>query len=293
MTGQLFCYGFGFSAQALARRNDIRKHFDIVGTTRSREAESNLQGPGRTIFCVDGVKRDNRVVNALRSTTHLLVSASPDDNGDPMLRLYKDVLRETSTLTWVGYLSTIGVYGDQNNCWVDESTPVAPLSQRAKRRVLSEKEWLDFGDEDGLSVQVFRLAGIYGSGRSVIDKLLSGTARRIEKTGQVFNRIHVEDIANVLIAAMTGCGKHRIYNVSDDEPAPPQDVVAYGAELLGMKPPPLIAFEQAGLSAMGRSFYGEQRRMRNERIKTDLGAVLQYPTFREGLRAIVRDKGSK
>jgi len=288
---RLFYYGFGYSAQAFARRLEGRGDFHVSGTTRGDPCADRNREPISTIYNITGRERDERVVSALRTATHLLVSASPDDDGDPMLRFYGDVLRSSDNLSWVGYLSTIGVYGDQNNSWVDEDTPVAPLSIRARCRVSSEQEWFDFGTITGRRVQVFRLAGIYGPGRCVLDKLRDGTARRIFKQDQVFNRIHVDDIANVLAAALAIKGAHRVYNVCDDEPAPPQDVVAFGAKLLRIKSPPLIPFEKAGLSMMGRSFYNERRRLRNERIKTDLKVKLLYPTYREGLRAIASQLG--
>jgi nucleoside-diphosphate-sugar epimerase len=190
------------------------------------------------------------------------------------------------SVRWVGYLSTIGVYGDAGGAWIDEDTPARPGSARASRRIEAEAAWLDFGKRTGKRVQIFRLGGIYGPGRSAFDDLRAGSARRIIKPGQVFNRIHVGDIANVLVAAVGGRGRHSIYNVVDDEPGPPQDVVAYAAGLLGVPAPPEIPFEKAELSPMGRSFYSENRRVRNARLKEDLGVRLAYPSYREGLAAI-------
>jgi nucleoside-diphosphate-sugar epimerase len=190
-------------------------------------------------------------------------------------------------LAWIGYLSTVGVYGDAKGAWVDEESPVRPLTERSLRRAEAERAWLDLGARTGRRVEVFRLAGIYGPGRSVIDSLRAGTARRISKPGQVFNRIHVDDIARVLAAAIdrdTGLG---VFNVGDDEPAPPEDVVAYAAELMGLPVPPTVAFEAAGLSRVAASFWSECKRVRNERIRRQLEVQLMYPTYREGLRSLV------
>ena len=223
----------------------------------------------------------------LAGTTHALISIPPDLEGDVVLRHFRDDLAALPELAWVGYLSTVGVYGDWQGQWVDETSPTRPISERSLRRVQAERAWLDFGKATGKRVEVFRLAGIYGPGRSVIDTLRAGTARRIVKPGQVFNRIHVDDVARVLAAAIDRDTGHRIYNVSDDEPAPPQDVVAYAAELLGLPVPPEIAYETAGLAGMAASFWAESKRVSNARIKADLGVELMYPTYREGLRALV------
>ena len=284
----VFCYGLGYTAQALARIIGTQPDVKISGTTRSSEhAQLNATRGIDSVIPLDTSDSDQRVAQCLLHATHLLVSAAPDALGDPMLDRFKTALQAFKHLTWVGYLSTIGVYGDQANAWVDEDTPCNPKSPRAINRIKAEREWLDWGASANVQVQVFRLSGIYGPRRSVLEKLKAGTARRIEKPGQVFNRIHVDDIARVLDAAMHGNGSHNIYNVTDNEPAPPQDVVAYGANLLGIPPPPLIPIEQANLSAMGRSFYSERRRVRNDRITSDLGLKLDYPTYREGLTAIL------
>jgi nucleoside-diphosphate-sugar epimerase len=191
------------------------------------------------------------------------------------------------SLKWVGYLSTVGVYGDQKGRWVDESTEPKPNSERTEARVEAEQDWLRFGEETGVPVQIFRLAGIYGPGRSVFDKLHAGTARRIRKDGQVFSRIHVEDIASVLEASIARPAAGAIYNVADDEPAAPDEVVAYAAKLLGVQAPPEVAFDEADLTPMARSFYEGSRRISNTRIKSELGVQLTYPTYREGLAALL------
>ncbi len=281
---QMLCFGFGFSARALSARL-LRSGWSVVGTSRTEEGIKSINATGATGLVFDGQHASNDVRQTLSQATHILVSAPPDEGGDPVLRHHGDDLSTAPNLKWIGYLSTIGVYGDQGNARVDERTPPAPRLNRTKWRVGAENDWLAFAERAGKKVQIFRLAGIYGPGRSAIDKVRSGKARRIIKPGQVFNRIHVEDIATVLLAAIDGSGTHNLYNVTDDEPAPPQDVITYAANLLGVEPPPEIPFEKANLSEMGRSFYAEQRRVANARIKEDLGVTLAYPTYREGLTA--------
>jgi nucleoside-diphosphate-sugar epimerase len=281
---RLFCFGFGYSAEALARRLSAR--VSALGGTRTSQAGADGPlGAKLAVFQGDGASAEVR--GLLAGTTHLLVSVPPDLEGDMVLRHFRDDLAGLPELAWIGYLSTFGVYGDCGGEWVDETSATRPTSERSLRRVLAEKAWLAFGAESGRRVEVFRLSGIYGPGRSVIDNLKAGTARRIVKPGQVFNRIHVDDIARVLAAAIDQPPGHTVYNVSDDEPAPPQDVVAYAAELLGLPVPPDIPFERAGLSGMAASFWAESKRVSNARIKTALGVELAYPTYREGLRAIV------
>jgi nucleoside-diphosphate-sugar epimerase len=215
--------------------------------------------------------------------THVLTSIAPTDAGDPVLLNAAEILAKAPDLHWVGYLSTTGVYGDQGGGWVDETTPPAPGTARGKARLDAEKAWKN----TGLPVHVFRLAGIYGPGRGPFEKVLNGTARRIIKPGQVFSRIHVDDIAQVLEASINRPDPGRVYNLCDDDPAPPQDVLAHAAALLGMPPPPEVAFDDADLSRMARSFYAESKRVRNDRIKQELGVELIHPDYRSGLAAIL------
>jgi nucleoside-diphosphate-sugar epimerase len=282
---RLFCFGLGFSADTLARRLTEKK-WQIAGTARDQAKIARLKASGYEMARFAGESGNNEVAQLLRGTTHLLLSIPPRGEGDPALLHYRHTLASLTSLEWIGYLSTVGVYGDQGGAWVDETTPVAPNSTRAHARVAAEAAWLDFGKEIGRNVQLFRLAGIYGPGRSAFDKLAHGTARRIVKPGQVFNRIHVADIASVLQASMGRPRAGAIYNLADDEPAPPDEVVTYAAELLGVAPPPAVRFEEADLSPMARSFYAGSRRISNALIKSELGVVLRYPTYREGLRAL-------
>lgn len=279
---RLFCFGYGYSADALARRLSPRD-LAVAGTRTKLATPPDLEV---ALAAYKGDSPSPEVRALLPGTTHLLVSIPPDLEGDAVLRHYREDIAALPDLAWVGYLSTVGVYGDCKGAWVDEDAPTRPISERSLRRVQAEQAWLDFGKETGRRVEVFRLSGIYGPGRSVVDNLRAGTARRIVKPGQVFNRIHVDDIARVLAAAIDKETTHRVYNVSDDEPAPPEDVVAYAAELLGMPIPPAVTLEEAGLSGMAASFWAETKRVKNERIRRDLGVDLLYPTYREGLRAL-------
>jgi hypothetical protein len=283
---RLFCFGLGFSAEALARRL-AAKGWSIAGSARDRANIERLRGQGYEICRFAGEPGNAGVATALAGTTHLLLSIPPGNEGDPVLRFYRDQIASLSTLDWIGYLSTVGVYGNHAGAIVDETTAPHPNNDRTKARVVAESGWLAFGAEIGRPTQVFRLAGIYGPGRSALDKLLAGTARRIVKPGQVFNRIHVEDIASVLEASIARPRSGAIYNVADDEPAPPEEVITYAAELLRMEPPPEVPFEEADLSPMAHSFYGDSRRISSTLIKSELGVRLAYPNYREGLRALL------
>jgi len=283
---RLFCFGLGYSAETLARRL-ATKGWSIAGTARDLGNIDRLRGQRYEVCRFAGEPGNAELAAALAGTTHLLLSIPPGTDGDPVLRHYRDPVASLSKLDWIGYLSTVGVYGNHAGAVVDETTMPRPNNQRTKARVVAESDWLAFGGEIGRPTQIFRLAGIYGPGRSALDKLKAGTARRIIKPGQVFNRIHVEDIASVLEASITRPRAGAIYNVADDEPAPPEEVIDYGAELLGMGPPPEVSFGEAELSPMARSFYGDSRRISNALIKSELGVRLAYPTYRDGLKALV------
>jgi hypothetical protein len=279
---RLFCFGYGYTAEALARKLSPRLKA-LAGTRTNPEA---AQEAGAAVAAYKGDGPPVAVRSLLAGTTHLLVSIPPDLEGDAVLRDFAGDIAALKDLAWIGYLSTVGVYGDAKGAWVDEESPVRPLNERSLRRAQAERAWLDLGAQTGRRVEVFRLAGIYGPGRNVLTNLRAGTARRLVKPGQVFNRIHVDDVARVLAAAIDKDTGARVFNVSDDEPAPPEDVVAYAAELLGLPVPPALAFEAAGLSGMAASFWSECKRVKNERIRRQLAVELLYPTYREGLRAL-------
>ena len=283
---RLFCFGLGYSAETLARRL-VTKGWSIAGTARDLGNIDRLREQRYEVCRFAGEPGNAELAAALTGTTHLLLSIPPGTDGDPVLCHYSDQVASLSKLDWIGYLSTVGVYGNHAGAIVDETTMPRPNNQRTKARVVAESGWLAFGADTGRPTQIFRLAGIYGPGRSALDKLRAGTARRIVKPGQVFNRIHVEDIASVLEASITRPRAGAIYNVADDEPTPPEEVIDYGAALLGMESPPEVRFGEAELSLMARSFYGDSRRISNALIKSELGVRLAYPTYRDGLNALV------
>lgn len=280
MTGTLLSLGHGFSARALARLL-LPEGWEVIGTTRDPARLDALAETGITPILWE----KDAVEAALERATHLLISAAPDDEGDPALRMVGPAIgRRAPELDWAGYLSTTGVYGDHQGGWVDEDTPLTPASRRGRARVQAEADWAAI---DGLPLHIFRLAGIYGPGRGPFAKLRRGTARRVIKPNQVFSRIHVDDIARVLLASIRQPNPGRAYNLCDDTPAPPEDIIAHAAELLGLPVPPAVPFDEAEMSPMARSFYGESKRVSNARIKEELGIDLLYPDYPSGLAAIL------
>ena len=227
--------------------------------------------------------------DAWQGVTHVLSSIPPGPRGDPVLPVLAKALRaRKNRLRWIGYLSTVGVYGDHGGAWVDEETPCRPVSERGKRRLAAERQWLALHERHGLPVHIFRLPGIYGPGRNPLRKALDGARKAlVVKQGQVFSRIHVDDLASALVASMKAPRPGRVYNVTDDEPAPPHEVALYAHALLGLAPPPLKPFEEVEMSPMARSFYGESKRVSNRRAKAELRWRPRYPTYREGLRALL------
>jgi nucleoside-diphosphate-sugar epimerase len=282
----LFCFGLGYSAQALGRQL-IAQGWRVGGTARTGDSAKALAAAGFEAVVFEGPAPSLDASDALKHATHVLLSIPPDADGDPALLHHARDLEASPSIEWIGYLSTVGVYGDHGGAWIDETTPATPMQERSRWRLAAEDKWLTLGQRSGKRAQVFRLPGIYGAGRSAIERVREGTAQRIVKPGQVFNRAHVDDIAAALAAAIAGRGAHDIYNVTDDEPAPPQDVIAYAAELLHMPAPPEIAFEDARLSPMAASFYAENKRVSNARMRNELGVTLKFPSYREGLQAIL------
>jgi nucleoside-diphosphate-sugar epimerase len=280
----LFCFGLGYSALALARLL-AREGWTVTGTCRTAETAVELRASG---FAAQLFDRDRPVpADALRGVTHVLTSVPPDADGDPVLDCHRDDIARLPGLTWLGYLSTTGVYGDRGGDWVDETSPLTPTGERGRRRVSAEQGWLELSRCRGVPTQIFRLAAIYGPGRSPFKALRTGSAKRVDKPGQVFSRIHVDDLARVLFASMARPRAGAVYNVCDDDPASPEAVVAYAAELLGVPPPPLVPLDRAGLSAMALSFYDDNKRVGNALIKRELGVRLRYPDYRAGLAAIL------
>lgn len=284
MTGTLVCIGLGYSAAHYVAT--FGKRFDrVIGTARTARAAA---GSHVHMLTFDGVAATPELAARVSEADALLISAPPGESGDPAIARLAESIAHGRTRGIV-YLSTIGVYGDSGGAWVDEETEPRPGSARSAARLSCENAWRRLGAEHGKTVAILRLAGIYGPGRNALVTVAEGTARRIVKPGQVFNRIHVTDIAQA-IEACFGHSADGVFNLADDEPAPPQDVITFAAALLGVAPPPPeIAFDdvRATMSAMAQSFYGENRRVRNAKLKTALGVRLAYPTYREGLRALL------
>ena len=280
MTGTLFSFGHGYSAQALSRHLKPQG-WRVFGTTRDPAQAPTVKASGAQPVIWPGQTPQ------LDGVTHLLISTAPNAEGDPVLDAIGDEIADRAAqFEWVGYLSTTAVYGDHQGDWVDETTPAAPMAKRGKWRVQAEEQWQNI---PGLPTHIFRLAGIYGPGRGPFSKLKRVGMRRIIKPGQVFSRIHVADIAQVLAASMAAPRPGAIYNVCDDEPVPPQDVIAYAAELQGLPLPPEVPFDEADMTPMARSFYNENKRVRNNRIKDELGITLLYPNYRVGLQSLMAD----
>lgn len=272
----LLSIGHGYSAQALARLL-IPQGWTVIGTTRSAARAEAFRAAG-----VEPLLLPGPLAPALARASHILTSVAPDATGDPILRDHAAELAAARPV-WAGYLSTTAVYGDHQGGWVDEDTPLTPSTERGAARVRAEADWTALG----LPLHIFRLAGIYGPGRGPFEKVRDGSARRILKPGQVFSRIHVEDIAQVVAASIAHPHPGRAYNLCDDDPAPPEDVIGHAADLLGLPLPPAVAYDQAEMTPMARSFYAESKRVRNDRIKAELGVRLLYPTYREGLAALL------
>ena len=282
MTGRLFIFGLGYSGLQIAKLAKAAG-WQVAGTVRDSDKARQLTAEGIETHLFDGTSA--LPAASFGKATHVLCTIAPGSTGDPALKTCAALLREAR---WLGYLSTTGVYGDHRGGWVDETTPPNPGQPRSVERLAAERAWHAMALESGAILDIFRLPGIYGPGRSAIDHVKAAGARRIDKPGQVFSRIHVEDIAATVVAAIAKPSPGAIYNVADDLPAANAEVIAYACELLALPVPPAIPWEQAApaMSAMARSFYAENRRVRNDRIKTELGVRLRYPTYREGLRAI-------
>jgi dTDP-4-dehydrorhamnose reductase len=280
----LFCFGLGYSALALGRHL-AAESWIVSGTSRTDQKAIAMSKEG---FSAHIFEREHPLpMVALAPVTHILVSIPPDADGDPVLAAHAEDIAAIEGLCWLAYLSTTGVYGDRDGGWVDEAAEIRPTSERGRRRFAAETDWLDLWRRHGVPVHVFRLAGIYGPERSAFDTLRAGTAKRLDKPGQVFSRIHIEDLATALRASMARPRPGAIYNVCDDDPAPPGNVIAHAAMLLGVPLPPLVPLETAGLSPVARSFYADNKRVSNQLIKEELGVRLRYPNYRAGLAAIL------
>ncbi len=282
---KLLVFGFGYSGRAVAKAAHAAG-FQVTVTSRTPGVQKLEAGVEVIAF--------SDADSAIADATHILATAAPDDAGDPVLLRYAGQIGSAKNLCWIGYLSTTGVYGNRDGAWVDEDTIPAPQSPRAERRVAAEAAWSKFSN---IAVDIFRLAGIYGPGRSMFDDLRDGTARHVVKPGHLFGRIHRDDIAHGVLAGMRRNAKPGVcfFNFSDDEPAASADVVVEAARLLGVAPPEPVAFADAygAMSPMARSFWGENRKVSNAKTKVTLGIHWQYPTYRDGLRAILAEEGDE
>jgi len=289
----LICFGFGYCAEHFIA--EFAGKFErIVGTVRRAERAAILnayQAAAVRALVFDGVNAAPALNARLAEADYALASIPPDESGEPVLAAFGDALAAGRRLRSVVYLSTVGVYGDHNGGWVDEQAPVAPASERSRRRLAAEQAWQQFGAREAVPIAVLRLAGIYGPGQNALVALARGKARRILKAGQIFNRIHVADIAQAIDAALARRA-NGVFNIADDEPAPPADPIVFAAKLLGREPPPEIAFDEAApsMSPMALSFWQECRRVRNDKLKRALGVTLRYPSYREGLIALLEEK---
>lgn len=280
----LLSVGHGYSARALGRLL-LAQGWRVIGTARSEGRVAGIAAEGAEGVLWPGAD----LAPHLDAATHLLTSVAPDEGGDPVLRdLGGEIAARAGRFAWVGYLSTTGVYGDRGGGWVDEGSALVPATRRGRLRVEAEAAWRAV---PGLPLHVFRLAGIYGPGRGPFEKVRQGTARRIVRPGQTFSRVHVEDVAQVLRASILRPDPGAVYNVCDDDPAPPEDVIAHAAALLGLPAPPAEDFATAAMTPMARSFYAESKRVRNDRIKAELGVRLRHPDYRSGLAALLREEG--
>lgn len=279
----LFCFGLGYAGTALAN-SLMAVGWTVSGTCRTTDHQDALGDAGITAHLFD---RDHPLSpDVMSSATHILNSVPPDAYGDPVLDLMAAHVVEAQA-EWVGYLSTTGVYGDRGGEWVDETSELIPTAERSQRRVMAEGTWFVLWREASVPVHIFRLAGIYGPDRNPLGQIRGGTARRINVPGHTFSRIHVADLVAVLRASMAAPSPGAVYNVCDDEPAASAEVVAFGCELLGVEPPPLVDFAEAELSEMARSFYRDNKRVNNTKIKSELGIDLKYPNYRAGLASLV------
>ncbi len=281
MLRRAFIFGMGFTGSRFAAAL-AAKGFSVSGTSRSGASVDGVDcyayGPEAPLPAI---------LPPLDEATHVLLSIPPSGEGDPVLQDFGARLAANTLLQWVGYLGTTGVYGDRDGGQVDETSALEPTGERGARRVAAEAGWLDLWSGNGLPVHIFRLAGIYGPGRNALEQAKAGTARRLIKPGHKFSRIHVDDIVSGLLASMERPNPGAAYNVCDDMPSESAEVALYAAELLGLEPPPAIAFEDADLSPMALSFYRDNKTVSNARIKQELGVKLRYPTYREGLQALL------
>lgn len=288
----LFCFGYGYTCDYLGHTlSRAQTPWDLSGTTRDQEKRKELSDRNIKTFLFDFDTPLPDPIYMLRDVTHILISTPPTDNGDPTFIAHAHDMVKLPNLEWIGYLSTTGSYGDRDGGWVDETSYARPSTKRGSRRLKAEEQWLSLFHSHKLPVHIFRLAGIYGPGRSALDSVRSGVARRIDKPGHAFSRTHVEDIVQVLKASMDNPKAGEIYNVCDDVPAPSHEVIDYACQLLGIESPPLMPFDSVYLAPITQSFYADNKRIKNDKIKNDLGVTLKYPDYKAGLQGCLDAEG--
>jgi hypothetical protein len=281
---KLFCFGYGYTCDVVASTM-LAEGWAVAGTTRDNEKRCYLKQQGIKPFLFDQDNPLEDPLTFLKGTTHLLISTPPNDAGDPAYIHHAEDILKIPSIEWVGYLSSTSVYGDRDGGWVDEDSEIRPSNRRGSRRAKAEEQWLSLAHDSNLPVHTFRLAGIYGPGRCALDSVRAGMSRRINKPGHAFNRIHVDDIAGILKASMSKPDAGRAYNVADDLAAPSHELIKTACEMLGLPVPPLLPYDEADMAPIARSFYVDNKRIRNDRIKAELSYVLKYPTYIEGLQA--------
>ncbi|HEY8189666.1 MAG TPA: SDR family oxidoreductase, partial [Micavibrio sp.] len=274
---------YGYTCDDLGRTLQ-QQGWAIAGTTRDNDKRRFLREQGMKAFLFDYHQPLEDPALFLRGTTHLLLSTPPDDEGDPVFNMHAEDILNIPTIEWVGYLSSTAVYGNRNGGWVDESAELRPSSKRGSRRARAEAQWMSLFHGRGLPVHIFRLSGIYGPGRSALDSVRAGIARRINKPGHAFSRIHVEDIVQVLIASMNNPYPGAAYNLADDLASPSHEVIKDACDMIGIEPPPLLTYNETDMAPIARSFYSDNKRIRNDRIKQELGVKLKYPDYKAGLK---------
>lgn len=272
---KLLIFGYGYTAAYIANSLDSAQ-WDVVGTSRSKHSLPNIIAYSQ-----------KQIRQILPTVTHIIISIPPKEYGDIVLRNFGEIVSSAVNLKWVGYLSSSAVYGDHNGKWVHEESQLFPSNQCARNRVLAEEQWLNFGKNNNVNINIFRLTAIYGPGRNAVESIQNGTAKSIFKEGHNLSRIHVDDITNIIKLAMYSDYKSEIYNIADDYPCPTYEVNNLAAELLDVEAPSMINFDQSELSPRGKEFYADNKKVSNNKIKTKLVAKLKYPTFREGLKSFI------
>lgn len=290
---KLFCFGYGYTAERLGHALMREEGWRLAGTTRDPDRRAVLRAQGIEVHIFDYTRPLPDLSLILEGTTHLLLSAPPGPEGSPEFLAHGAEIAALQNLEWVGYLSSTGVYGDRSGAWVDEDSQLNPTTIRGTRRAIAEAQWCGLYKAHNLPIHLFRLAGIYGPQRSALDAVRAGMSRRIDKPGHAFSRIHIDDVVQILLASMAHPNPGKAYNVADDHPAPSHAVIAFACELLGLSVPPLLPYASVDLAPITRSFYADNKRVRNDRIKRELGVKLLYPSYKEGLLACLAEENKE